>query len=864
MSTLTAIGNVGKVVGAISDIMGTLSDGQSLAGVFVDATQKKKLNAEFVRISKAVFKKCDDCVWIKLQSNNYAFLKNLTFRTIVSPNYLNVIREEIASEMDHKVQIKEINLLIIAYYEKMKQSKIFDKYVQMICEAVREKNGNDAIFFNGNKEIGLDIIDKYSGDYDSVMFLQKLDEVQLKLKDLYVENDYKTNKSNLQNKDAKGDRFSLVHSIYDDFDSDDERLLMIVEGDAGVGKTSLVSRIAYDYNNRHVKKLDIWNRRKLLIVKLRELNLGNQWNSPFREDGMAWSAIMSYFSSDLKGVDKRNTKLFFDLLGDFVLVLDGYDELCILNRNGDRLGFIHDLVRNINSHGVNCKIMITSRPNYIGQGTWGDETSYLRDNNWKQRYITLEQFDKFKRRDWLRNAEEKGFIVEDRIADFLTGKMNDDVEVVASTPFTMYLIAHEKIDLRSEGNLWAVYNRIFNHALIDKQYETDEFGNPVNHPKAKDKATLIEITKSIACKMFELHQLMLTNDLIDECIKGVVKSDDSQKEYQDELKSSYALFCYYRTTGEGGIEFYHNYIQEFYLAEVLYEKLTQILKNKNLETVEKKLRQEKMLTVFDLPSKVMRFLEARVIKCREEKGAWDDWERQNHFIGRIFVRCFYNGHKGVDEAFTRHLLSLERMALADPGDFLLLPAVKFYRIAIDQFPIVMKSVDELDCKEIIRGALRKTGSKMSEIDKYLSESNGEIYPWYIGDPLFLDFDLMSDKRIDRVVFRLLNIPGVRMEKKYIYSCLFAVCDMRGSQILDSTFAKTNMAYVTLSGSAIRRGKFDKCHFANVKFDGATLYRVVFDECSFENVTFSGAFIRECRFNGCSLEDGIFEKATFIS
>ena len=266
---------VGDVLSSIEGIISALSDGQTLWEELKKSRYKKLLSKQFVYISEKVFEDYDESKWINFQKDNYIFLSDLFLKTPACPSYLHIVRKSIAEKGDNRISDREINELITAYYDIMKDSEYFRTYVIKLYDIVHEKYNDDPIFSCSSNEIGLDIVKKYSQDFERVMFLQGKDEVQITLKDLYVENDYSSEgpmiHNHLGNKTASDDITrnlrSLVQYIYSLLDSDEHKMIIKIEGDAGVGKTSLVSKLAYDYTHRMINRKLVWEGKKLLIVK---------------------------------------------------------------------------------------------------------------------------------------------------------------------------------------------------------------------------------------------------------------------------------------------------------------------------------------------------------------------------------------------------------------------------------------------------------------------------------------------------------------------------------------------------------------------------------------------------------------------
>ena len=646
----------------------------------------------------------------------------------------------------------------------------------------------------------LDIIDIYAKNYTEVMFMQRSYEAPICLKDIYIENDFDFV---LGNHSSKG----LLSYINDFCYRPCNYPILFIEGHAGIGKSSLISKIAYEY-----RKNESFAGRKLAIIQLRNLVKVNETIDIFNP----WSDFKRYLN--FAGTMKE----LFCLLDNYVLILDGFDELCLVEniRLKNKLHYVANILKKLEDYRCECKIIMTTRPNYLA-----------RKSEWKSIYqnpivIQLKHFSVLKRIEWMEAAKKAGLKIASKVEKSLTADMQNDVEVVASTPLTLYLVAHENIVISKNDELWSVYQNIFGKEVMRKRYDRLNLDNEIiEHPGFKIFELIYEITKEIAYYMYENNKMDISWGEIKICIEMVIGNNDVQQYYNNPedignirnlLKDSYALFNYYKETElGGGIAFYHNYIREFFVQEKLYEELEEIY----LQAASSKKNEINYLIIKEnflekikkgrLSDKTIDFLASHGRALRNGM-TWCSLENQLNYIKRIITDMILeNGGISFNENVAFNFWMLRNVVNS------------IYNEKDDNG--LLKTYNVFDSERIIN-------SKTNNLNQYL--------------------ELIS-KYCD--IFNI-NFEGI---------------ELKGRELKNIVFHKCNLHKMVLSGACIEKVKFIECDMHEIQLNGSVLREIVFEQCKIESGNFRGAeisignmlncFMSRCKFQGAKIVKILFDK-----
>ncbi len=393
---------------------------------------------------------------------------------------------------------------------------------------------------------------QYYNSYVENLFLHKRKGSKtVRLKDLFVMPMYE--EVTFGNVTEKGDSVIDYISKFSMNAEDDEQYqkdMLFIEGDAGVGKTSLVSHLSYLYIERPEEWRRLFDSKTLLCVRLRDIiPMGMKFSS----DTIVRD-ILNYLK--IESMDE-----FKKLYKDTLVVLDGFDELCMvegINENS------HYYVYQIYEAFQGYKVLVTTRPQYLR----------VDGLNFEKSHIVLQHFDDSQRAKWVENYRATGVLEYEKYGlEYILDVENEEIDSICDTPMVMYMIVAGGINEEGKLNKWEMYHQIFYKELSGTEYNS-MFANSTgiySHGIKKHNELLYRLSAEISYKMFQSGNTKLF--LTEQEILGIVhelKIEDIK--LKEVAQHCYALCNYWKSNGKGAVEFYHNNIRDFFLCEkVFYE-----------------------------------------------------------------------------------------------------------------------------------------------------------------------------------------------------------------------------------------------------------------------------------------------------
>ena len=336
---------------------------------------------------------------------------------------------------------------------------------------------------------------------------------------------------------------------------------MFVFGDAGVGKSSLCSKMIYDaYYNRGDKGFCI-PADKLHICRLR---------SKIKEIEEAKINNVN----DFLGILFELKKYEFD---NDLFVLDGFDELCVLIKNKF---LINTIITKLKQFRGDCKILITSRNSeeYFNENILksSDKIKILnikwKPSNidiWCEKYAELTSSKAI--RKWCKDFPEK----------YNKFPKDDKRREIFCVPIILYISAKAEIDVEEHNSVGKIYDEAF-RTIAHRDYSELQEGMDNFNEDAEEKQRLInwQFTKEVAYQMF-LNDTLYISDTRDSKLLDNAKNRTvtvlkersvSIKKEEIEIPQYLAMFHFARPGSDGlGIEFAHKTVYEYFTAVKLYE-----------------------------------------------------------------------------------------------------------------------------------------------------------------------------------------------------------------------------------------------------------------------------------------------------
>lgn len=433
----------------------------------------------------------------------------------------------------------------------------------------------------------------YADAFQKVMFLHDEEkDLNVTLANLYVKPRYK---------EGEGKPDILPQRLADFVQNGNEHFLLI-EGNAGNGKTTLVEWLSYHHRAGTKEAEELLGGRSLVTLRLRDMESGSLNNGLFTA---VWSKLFPDAPLD--------SKKYAELLRTSLLVLDGFDELCTIDKLSDCNKILTEFVKKLSVSRLPVKVVVTSRPNYIGELS----------NHWNR--VTLLPFNAEQREQWLDNyINQCKQTVADHIKTHILS-LSDDKDGIFDTPLTLYMVAAKQPDEETLKNEWRLYHTIFFTDIRDTEYnqmaEADDFTYP-SHPAEVYWDIYYRINEEIAYRMFQTNnsRLYVDADEVRDIIHELSKQDKRLEEQsvREIVRRCHALCGFWRVrTEDGYLEFYHNNIRDFFLCEKLYRELNALYQSKEWKDKENAQRLAGLVQYAEIPNKTVEFMRQRSL-CGEE------------------------------------------------------------------------------------------------------------------------------------------------------------------------------------------------------------------------------------------------------
>ncbi len=626
--------------------------------------------------------------------------------------------------------------------------------------------------------------DMYCRSFSEPLFLHKNEKgTSVCLKNLFV----------LQKYDIMGrtilERQDNLKRFLKEFLIEERRQFLFIEGDAGCGKSSLVSYLNYHYENQDETEKEIFDDKKLITVRLRDMPI-----KKIRETGDFVQGILDY----LKAKSIRQVEQVYP---QAVLLLDGFDELCMVEGMGERAErYIYDLHK-----FRNYKIIITTRPRYIDIAGFDLPKSH----------ILLKHLDKGQREQWIQKYEgDCGQIVDNEKKDFLNRISEEDAFGICDTPMALYMLVAGRITHEALYNEWALYHQIFYNELSKTEYNQmfPNENNDYEHEIIEHRDVIYQISEEIAYQMFcnGNSKLYLLNDELQDLVEkiGIKKAETKAV-----VERCYALCGYWKAdTEKGMVEFYHNNMRDFFLCESIMRKMNEIYccwcKSKKISRLNDVVKKLCLLFQYgELETMVCKFILLRTM-YHKEHSAWDD---------------FYELEK-------RH------RKLPDLMQYMLVNGEAFH-FSVDQNPI---------------NAVCNVLSCLIQVYRHIYEpmlESGERIKWWFDVKMINNSDVL--RRIFKHIF--IKVPvtlrydgSITLASKGDFSYIdLHSCDLRNAGFADASLENADLSDTVLKGC---------------DFQGAKLSYAVLENADLSYVNFTNANLKKCRLGGAEIRESDFANA----
>ena len=468
--------------------------------------------------------------------------------------------------------------------------------------------------------------DIYINSFKTPLFLHKKNtdkddkNLEVVLSNLFVFQKYNDGKDDLQER-------------LENFIQSDSHVL-IIEGDAGNGKSSLVGWMNYHYALNDDDSKNMFGDKMLVTIRLRDLN-----KELIKENFC--EALFEY----TKTHDPDEFETIFE---NSVVVLDGYDELCMI-LGGTEYSLKDSMLEEL----LECfydslKFIITSRPHYINKNSLRIEYDS----------IYLNHFDKAKRDEWITAYRDKcRQSIDPNVLDFIKNIDENDAKGVCDTPFSLYMLAaNREMSEQVLNNSWALYHKIFYSAISETPYNEIYSRIKKKHSISKYKETIYQINEEIAYEMYKNNSksesvFFLKDSKVKEIVRRVAEKNCTDEDVKNLTEGSFALCCYWKNDAkDGAIEFYHNNIRDFFVCEKIFREINKLYDSVSSDELSDEEIQkfiDKFCELFlygGLADKVTEFIGLRTeFGIKNNKNDFPKAEQAQKYLPQFFEVMLTNG-----------------------------------------------------------------------------------------------------------------------------------------------------------------------------------------------------------------------------
>lgn len=426
-------------------------------------------------------------------------------------NISDYMKENFDKLDDNSQMVLNLLLVILAQIQEM----------NMQCnETKNTADGEVEKKFKNNKK------EDYIKNWNSRLFLHiDNEENPLTLADAFIMPDYKMNQTIKRMGFFEEDTLDIIISKFSNYD---KTATMLIQGEPGIGKSSIVSWIADKYDGDY----------RFIILNFRD------WSNKDLEDGLM---VSIYNLLDCKKSDLESK----------ILILDGFDEIKSLDK---RSGLLNDFLMDMQDM-EHFKCIITSRPTYIDNFEDFQVVVKLLPFNIDK----IKQFYyKIKSKEW-RNL----------IIDF------EDTKVLG-IPVILYMAIMSNIDIVKNITKPELYDRIFAQkgGIFDK-FCVEGIGYDKGVQLFRTKENIkkyLDFLQKVAFAMFENDKLVLSRK------EYIIPKLKVKENYVNILE--FPIKYLFENT-EMDIEFIHKTIYEYFVSEYIFKEIKQKIfeSNKDLACV---------------------------------------------------------------------------------------------------------------------------------------------------------------------------------------------------------------------------------------------------------------------------------------
>lgn len=629
----------------------------------------------------------------------------------------------------------------------------------------------------------------YAKSFQETLFLHdKIDAPKVNLVNLFVMQKYKEYHA----LNTRQEALDNLPQRLAEFIQGEKRLLLI-EGNAGSGKSSLVGWINYNAANNNDEAIDVLGSKPLITVRLRDLD-----RRIISENHSIVEALVKHFQ--VESLDALE-----EIIPEAVLILDGFDELCMIDNITDHEMLIWDLSRRILPK---YKVIITVRPNYIKESIDIPHCT-----------IVLQHFDREQREEWLfkyTNPEYCGQSINPDVYYYILGIDDGADSAICDTPMTLYMLAAKGTSIEIITNSWRLYHHLFYVELSETEYNK-MFHDPNNnymHNIAQYRDIVYRINEEIAYRMYcsRNNKFYLTYRELSEIVEMLSDQDSVKRgSIKKIVQQCYALCTYWKeSTEEGAVEFYHNNIRDFFLCEKIYREINEVYNNarigyiQHLDMIHILAQKFRGLFMYDsLDTMVCQFIYLRAKDNQaNNRIEFSEIEKEEPVLAELFEYMLIDGTQ---------YCGLKCKNLLQAIINILNCLVQVYRHAYEPYLRQNETIRWWSNAEIIN---------KSEILQYVFRYIFKSVPVLLSENDALT--LASKGDFSKIDFQKTDLRNIGFQKAILTDANLTDTILSGCDFSNADLRKADLTNADIHYASLKDAKLEGCHLTGADLRGTDL------------------------------------------
>lgn len=689
------------------------------------------------------------------------------------------------------------------------------------------------------------VIDEYANNFESPLFLHTyVPNTKVRLCNLYVDPAYC----------ESGEKTSRnIVSLFSQFLWQNDSLRMLyIDGDAAIGKTSLISWLCYYYRNISQENPTdsigkaIFMGRKLICVRLRDLDFVSKAKDPIYP-------VLSYLG--VKGIaDFRRD------YSDAVIIFDGIDEISMID-NSISAAFIASFLLTVRKHFKGNKLVVTGRPLFF-------DVTELRAETFKIKHIYLQHFDSKMRTEWVEKYELCGEVIPHKTKQYIESLGTAAAEGVADTPLALYLLVSCEVREELQGNRWALYHEIFKNAVMKTEYN-ENFDTGTTHPAYPNLDVIYGIVCKISFKMFQNskeERYYISAQELEQIIQCTELHDVSP----EWVRQCCVLCAYWKhSSNVGALEFYHNDIRNFFFCEYLYDILDGCAKAPEGTPFIRFVAS--LCTIFQHGYiysttwvQTFEFLYLRLkYEAEMTPSKVPDFLSTGGGFSKLFLKLFTSrelyGFHFNDSSYT----SIRRVLI---NGALLIRLI--YQIWIDKDPehnrlsfwenkedydLLTSSNVFLDWHDMFQHTIQIASGSAISIGSSMDLSDLKLRHIPLERGVF-----------NRSLFQNTNLAGSNLQKVSFANAVLKDSDLSNCDLQDASFCYATLVNVDFTGTNLSGADFSfadiqNCHWDGITFSKCNFAHTEFHHCTLTNTQYLQSKLEAVSFLDSTLDHTVFDK-----